>query len=242
MKGYSKRYWAKRASQYDKTNWVKDKNFIDAFLDMIPNNKFNSILEVGIGTGAIAEKVFEKYGPLTGIDISKEMISNINHPGVTPIIGDAHDLPFEDSSFKLIYMRNVLHYLDDPVLAFSEIYRCLKSNGYFLLSQVIPPNNSISKEYDWLVGRNIHYPTEREIKIIFPDFSNLKQDIFILKNQSIMNWLNHTCNNNSQKQKILSRHRQTSDTYKTLANFIDTKNDILVDIRHIMIIGTNESI
>ena len=61
MKGYSKRYWAKRASQYDKTNWVKDKKFIDAFLDMIPNNKFNSILEVGIGTGAIAEKVFEKY-------------------------------------------------------------------------------------------------------------------------------------------------------------------------------------
>ena len=29
---------------------------------MIPNNKFNSILEVGIGTGAIAEKVFESLG------------------------------------------------------------------------------------------------------------------------------------------------------------------------------------
>jgi hypothetical protein len=57
-----------------------------------------------------------------------------------------------------------------------------------------------------------------------------------------MNWLNHTCNNNSQKQKILSRHRQTSDTYKTLANFIDNKDDILIDIRHIMILGTNESI
>ena len=133
MKGYSENYWAKRAGQYNKTNWVKNEDFIDSFLNMLPRTNFETILEVGIGTGAVANKVSEIIGHLTGIDISKEMIAKINHPGMTPIVANAHNLPFEDSSFELIYMRNVIHYIDDPALAFSEIYRCLKKNGYFFV-------------------------------------------------------------------------------------------------------------
>ena len=153
MKGYSENYWAKRAKQYNKTNWVKNENFMVRFLGMLPDKKYEPILEVGIGTGAVAEKVCEKIGPLTGIDISKEMISQIDHPEITLILGNAHCLPFDDSYFKLILMRNVIHYIDDPELAFSEIYRCLMPNGYFLFSQVVPPDDSISEEHDRLVGR-----------------------------------------------------------------------------------------
>ena len=46
---------------------------------MLPKNNFETILEVGIGTGAVANKVSEIIGHLTGIDISKEMIAKINH-------------------------------------------------------------------------------------------------------------------------------------------------------------------
>ena len=151
MKNYEENYWAKRAGQYDKTNWVKNEAFINTFLGMLPNKNFNSILEVGVGTGAVAEKVVENIGPLFGIDISKEMISQINHPNITAMIGDAHKLEFDNNTFDLIYMRNVIHYLDNSDFAFSEIYRCLRSDGYFLFSQVVPPDDSISDEYDWLV-------------------------------------------------------------------------------------------
>ncbi|MBT3961421.1 MAG: class I SAM-dependent methyltransferase [Candidatus Marinimicrobia bacterium] len=237
MKGYSEDYWAKRAVQYNKTSWVKNEDFIDAFLGMLPSKSFKSILEVGIGTGAVANKVSERIGPLTGIDISQEMIDKINHPGITPIVANAHDLPFEDSSFELIYMRNVIHYIDDPSLAISEIYRCLKPNGYFLFSQVVPPDDSISEEYDWLIGRNIHYPTKGEITELFSTFSNLRNESFILENQSIMNWLNNTCSDESQKQKAIERHKNTSDVYKQLANFIENDNDIMVNIKHFMMVG-----
>ena len=57
MKNYEENYWARRAVQYNKTSWVKNEDFIDAFLGMLPEQFFNSILEVGIGTGAVAEKV-----------------------------------------------------------------------------------------------------------------------------------------------------------------------------------------
>ena len=237
MKGFSENYWAKRAKQYNKTNWVKNEDFMDTFLGMLPDKKYDPILEVGIGTGAVAEKVCEKIGPLTGVDISKEMISQIDHSEITPILANAHDLPFEDAYFSLILMRNVIHYLDDPKLAFSEIYRCLMPDGYFLFSQVVPPDDSISEEYDWLVGRNIHYPTQGEIVQLFSEYTSVTQDNFSLRNQSIINWLNNTCNDEYQKKHTIERHRQTSDAYKRLANFRETENDMFVDIKHFMILG-----
>ena len=69
MKNYKENYWAERVGQYNKISWVKDEDFIDAFLKMLPKKTFNSILEVGIGTGAVAEKMVENIGPLIGIDI-----------------------------------------------------------------------------------------------------------------------------------------------------------------------------
>jgi len=51
MKGYSENYWAKRAKQYNKTNWVKNESFIDAFIGMIPSEKYQHILEMGLGLG-----------------------------------------------------------------------------------------------------------------------------------------------------------------------------------------------
>ena len=52
MKGFSKKYWAKRAEKYDRINWVKNEEFLDTYLNMLPEKVFKKILEVGIGTGA----------------------------------------------------------------------------------------------------------------------------------------------------------------------------------------------
>jgi len=237
MKGYSKNYWLKRSEKYNKTNWVNDQKYFDAYLGLLPQKQFDSILEVGIGTGAVANVVSERVGTLIGIDFSAEMISKIDHPGIDARLADAHALPFQDDSFELIYMRNVVHYLDDPELAFSEIYRCLKQNGYFLFSQVIPPDDSISEEYDWLIGRNIHYPTQEQILSLFSDFEIIRQRKFILEKQSVLNWLNNTCNDESKKTEVIERHHKTSNRYKKLAQFETDKNDIYVNIKHIIILG-----
>ena len=175
MKRYSNKYWAKRAEKYDRTNWVKNEDFMDVFTNMLPEHNFKKILEVGIGTGAVAKIISKRIGPLTGIDISAEMISNINHPHIKLILADVQALPFDSETFDLIYMRNVLHYIDQPEKGFSEICRCMKPKAYFLFSQVVPPDDSISEEYDWLVGRNIHYPTQTEIINMFKDFSIIKR-------------------------------------------------------------------
>ena len=48
MKGFSKKYWAKRAEKYDRINWVKNEEIFDTFINMLPKKVFNNILEVGI--------------------------------------------------------------------------------------------------------------------------------------------------------------------------------------------------
>ena len=204
---------------------------------MLPENVFKKILEVGIGTGALGKIISDRIGPLIGIDISKEMISNIDHPNIEAILADVKSLPFNSETFDLIYMRNVLHYIDEPEKGFSEIYRCMKSNAYFLFSQVVSPDDSISEEYDWLVGRNIHYPTQKEIIDMFKEFSIIKRLEYVLEKQSIMNWLNNTCNEESEKNEILQRHRDTSDHYKSLAQYEETSKDIFVNIKHMLVLG-----
>ena len=165
------------------------------------------------------------------------MISNINHPDIELILADVRALPFDSETFDLIYMRNVLHYIDQPEKGFSEICRCMKPKAYFLFSQVVPPDDSISKEYDWLVGRNIHYPTQTEIIDMFKDFSIIKRLEFILEKQSITNWLNNTCNDKAKKIEIVQRHRDTSDNYKSLAQYEETSEEIFVNIKHMLVLG-----
>ena len=231
-------FWKTRAENYNKTSWVKDDHLLNAYLSLIPkNNIYKNILEVGIGTGVVANKVVDMIGPMIGLDKSKEMMSKIDHDGITKVVGDAHDLPFDDNHFDLIYMRNVIHYLENPAIVFAEILRCLKNESIYLFSQVIPFSDEISDEYDELIGRDIHYPNHGEINGFFSDYIILDEVEYVLEAQSIMNWLNNTCQDEQKKQKIINQHRNTSNTYKNMVNYKEENDDILVDIKHLFVLS-----
>jgi ubiquinone/menaquinone biosynthesis C-methylase UbiE len=44
--------------------------------------------------------------------------------------GDARDLPFADESFDLVFMREVLQFIPEPVTALSELHRVLRPGGF----------------------------------------------------------------------------------------------------------------
>jgi len=46
------------------------------------------------------------------------------------IVGDVHDLPFEDNSVDAVICMNVLEHVEEPQKAVKEIYRVLKPGGY----------------------------------------------------------------------------------------------------------------
>jgi SAM-dependent methyltransferase len=77
-----------------------------------------------------------------GLDSSQAMIEEacevVTQAGVAERVrlhvGDAHDLPFPDSSFDCAISLGVLPYMHAPSLALSEIARVLKPGGYVVVN------------------------------------------------------------------------------------------------------------
>lgn len=80
----------------------------------------------------------------------------VNRPKINILNIDSDSLPYKDDQFDLVVMSEVMeHLVSDPVNIFSEIYRVLKPNGYFLITtpNVLRTQNLVSL----LIGKNIYF-------------------------------------------------------------------------------------
>ena len=95
------------------------------------------VFDVGCGCGAIAIALAQRTGPaghVLGIDISAPMLARARQvaPAGLPVefvLADATVYPFEPASFDLLVSRFGVMFFADPVLAFANMRRALKSSG-----------------------------------------------------------------------------------------------------------------
>ena len=88
------------------------------------------ILDLGCGTGALAERVLCDVpgGKLTGIDLSPRMVETARKhldSRAEMLLGDAEHLPFRDGSFDVVYCNDSFHHYPDPARAAFQIWRVL---------------------------------------------------------------------------------------------------------------------
>jgi len=68
-------------------------------------------------------------------------------PGVD-VVGDAHQLPFEDEKFDNVLCTEVLEHLHSPHIAIAEMKRVLKKGGRLILStRFVYPLHDIPQDY-----------------------------------------------------------------------------------------------
>lgn len=92
--------------------------------DLLPDSsKGNKLLSLGCGDGGDRKLLEEAGFDVIGLDTR-------NLPGVD-VIGDACDMPFEDSSFDVVISMQVLEHIPRPWLAVAEVSRVLKTKGIF---------------------------------------------------------------------------------------------------------------
>ncbi len=102
---------------------VKVDDFVDkCILDLA---KDGCILDIGGATPY--QKMLKKYKGK--IDLKTLDYDPNTHPD---IVGDAHDLPFEDGTVDGIICIATLEHLQNPFKAVSEAYRVLKTGGKVL--------------------------------------------------------------------------------------------------------------
>lgn len=91
------------------------------------------ILEVGSGLGILAGEVAEvaNSGRVVGVEYSAEQLVKVTARGenLEFLQGDAHSLPFADSTFDLVYSRYLLEHVNRPIVALREMHRVLKPGG-----------------------------------------------------------------------------------------------------------------
>ncbi len=108
-----------------------------AMYNALPKLNGMAVLSLGCGSGEDCLYLF-KCGAkkVIGIDISSEMIkiAKSSYPECDFKEMDMEKLDFEDSSFDFVYSSLAIHYLEDWTKVFSEVYRVLKPNSYFLFS------------------------------------------------------------------------------------------------------------
>lgn len=95
--------------------------------------KGKDILEVGCGTGLILEKLSKIAKKAVGIDISEGMIKKARKKGIYALKANVIKMPFENSSFDVVYSFKTLPHILEIEKAISEMKRICKNKGLLIL-------------------------------------------------------------------------------------------------------------
>lgn len=102
---------------------------------------FGKVLDVGVGTGALASKYLDDSVSIIGVDQSHKMllIAKKKYPNLKLRVGDFMKLPFESNSFERVVSTYAFHHLDDTEkeYALRELIRVLKPNGELLIGDMM---------------------------------------------------------------------------------------------------------
>lgn len=185
---YDKQYSHGLKSEEEKAQWK-------VFLSETVGKERKEILDVGTGTGFLALLLAEIGHNCTGFDISEGMMKvarkkakeaklNVNFG-----IGDAENLPCQDSTYDVVVNRHLLWTIPHPEKALNEWIRVLKPGGKLVIV-----------DGDWFY-KNSSYDMQRflgKILITLTEFRNpwnndgdygdsLKENLPMIKDENARN-------------------------------------------------------
>ncbi len=126
------------------------------------------ILEVGCGTGRMAEFFAKDFKNVFGIDISEEMVSQakkrLAHIKNLQIIAtDGLHYPFPDNRFDLVFSYVVFQHMPSKDVVernFREIFRVLKSDG---IAKIQIRGGHQPYKWEWFFGVSFNADQAREM-------------------------------------------------------------------------------
>jgi SAM-dependent methyltransferase len=134
-------------------------DLLDAIDDCIDGHLFGEVLDVGCGTGALLSLLGRRASNVVGVDISKDMRmlarSRVHRSGLancTVRNGDVCDLPFDDATFDLVVLDEVIIAPDKPIDGLREVSRVLRHHGRLVIIDRIQP---VSRRLSPVSGRKV---------------------------------------------------------------------------------------
>ena len=140
-------YFERIAADWDSVRdlHVSDDQVEKAMIDAVADVEVSSLLDVGTGTGRVLEVFADRIEHGIGIDLSKQMLDlarsrldglGLRHCSVRQ--SNIYDLDLESGSQDVAVFHHVLHFLDDPATAISEVGRTIRPRGRLLIVDFAP--------------------------------------------------------------------------------------------------------
>jgi len=239
-------YWSQRARSYDRLNWANDSNYIGMVLSSVAFDKWDSVLDVGTGTGIMARAVSPFVYIVFGLDNSKRMLrkaKKVNScKNVFYVEGDIRDVKTPDFSFNKVIARSVFHHLgDDAQEAMNECYRVLKPRGRMVLAQAVPPSDDILYEYKEIMklkdNRTVQTKDVLKNMMERAGFTNVSSFIFVYESFSLRNWLENNALSKDVQERIFELHKYSSDEFAKAFNLRVVNGDCLINVKNAILVG-----
>lgn len=164
----------------DKTVWSESEIYSNLL-----SLKGADIIELGCGSGITARAIVKDFstGSYVACEVDQHQhdrnVSALDHSGIDFIFAGAESIPFEDSSFDVLFMFKSLHHVPTEKLglAMAEIHRTLKPGGTAYISEPL-----FSGEFNDLI-RIFHDEKEVREAAFEAEKEAIKSGLFQLSSQ-----------------------------------------------------------
>lgn len=136
------------------------------------------ILDIGGGTGRLAEYLSKSCQKIYVLDESKGMLSKVKeNQKVVPVLGNALDSKFESKSIDIVVLCDVLHHIKNQTRLIKEISRVLKMNGKLLILDFEKNHIRIKllRAFEYLLFGKLYFKTSQEVKDIIQEEFTITQ-------------------------------------------------------------------
>lgn len=131
-------YFARHAEEWDRLRLLHcpDEPVEAALAEALGPDALGSLLDIGTGTGRMAELFAPRASHVTALDRNPEMLriararlQSLPAEQVELVQGDFAALPFADASFDTVLFHQVLHYAQEPDAVLAEAARVTREGG-----------------------------------------------------------------------------------------------------------------
>lgn len=150
-----------------------------AMKELLDDLRGKLVLMLGCGSGE-ETSLLEEYGAtdMIGVDLSSESVrlAQATYPHHTFVIGDMHQLEFDDESFDFIYSSLTIHYSKAPEKVYEEMHRILKPGGMMLFSVGHPLRWASERcEIDDIPTKLLGYSEDKAHPRLYGSYSDFAQ-------------------------------------------------------------------
>ncbi|MDY7096939.1 MAG: metalloregulator ArsR/SmtB family transcription factor [Pseudomonadota bacterium] len=131
-------YFARHAGEWDELRALhsSDGEVEAQLLASLEEHDLGAVLDIGTGTGRIAELLSESAARIVALDTNLEMLrvarAKLQHlptAQIELVQGDFADLPFDAGMFDTVLFHQVLHFAQDPAIPLAEAARVTRTGG-----------------------------------------------------------------------------------------------------------------